>query len=501
MSEYFIGVDIGTTSTKAVMVDKSGRAISKGEREYPIYTPRQTYREQKPEEILRAVIDSLKDCISGAHVNADEIGFISFSAAMHSMIAVDEEGKPLTDAIIWADTRSLIYAEEFKHNGKGLDIYLRTGTPIHPMSPLYKLMWLKEHMQDIYCKTYKFISLKEYVFYNLFGIYAVDYSIASATGIFDIFKLKWDSKVLEMLDIDEDKLSTPVPTTHCVSNLKQAYCEATGLNKNTVFVIGASDGCLANLGSNALKEGTAAVTIGTSGAVRVTFDKPVTDRNGRTFCYILTEERYIVGGPINNGGVIYRWFRDNMAEKGSKYPVLNEVVRSIKPGSEGLLFLPFLMGERAPYWDADLRGAFLGISDIHQRSHFARAVIEGICFDINDVFQAIKEQVGHIDIIMANGGFTAFNEWIQILSNIMDMKIAVQENTESSCLGAVMLGMLATKRVGSLEECSNMIKSYEVYEPVEDEKLIYQELFDIYKQTIESLTPSLKKLAAFQRSN
>jgi gluconokinase len=475
--------------------------LAKGEREYKIYMPEQFFREQKPDEIFEAVLSSLKVCIQQSNINTADIGFVSFSAVMHSLIAVDKAGNPLTDSIIWADTRSASYTEEYKHNGKGLEIYFRTGTPIHPMSPLYKLMWLRDNRNGIFKNAHKFISIKEYIFYKLFGEYIVDYSIASATGMFDIFALQWDREALDILGLNEDRLSKPVPTTYCIRNLKNSYCEFTGLNQSTIFVIGASDGCLANLGSNALKPGTAAVSIGTSGAVRVTFDKPVTDAKGRVFCYILSKDKYVVGGPINNGGVIYRWFRDNLAVSGSKYPLINEAVRNIKPGSDGLIFLPFLMGERAPYWDADLRGGFLGISDMHNRNHFARAVIEGICFDLNDVLQAIREQVGHVEKIMASGGFTAFDEWIQMLSSIMDINIEVQENTESSCLGAVMLGMLATRMVAKLEDCVGMVKSCEVYKPRNNEKEIYERLFGIYRETIEQLTPTLRKLAEFQRNN
>ena len=500
MAKYFIGVDIGTTSTKAVLFNDAGKALTKVEREYQIYMPEQSFREQKPDEIFEAVLFSLKLCIQESNISVNDIGFVSFSAAMHSLMAVDKEGKALTDSIIWADTRSASYTEEYKLNGKGLEIYFRTGTPVHPMSPLYKLMWLRDNRNNIFRTAHKFISIKEYVFYRLFGEYIVDYSIASATGMFDIFMFQWDREALDILGLNEDRLSKPVPTTYCIKDLKDSYCEFTGLNQNTMFVIGASDGCLANLGSNALKPGTAAVSIGTSGAVRVTFDKPVTDVKGRVFCYILSKDKYVVGGPINNGGVIYRWFRDNLAVSGSKYPLINEAVRSIKPGSDGLLFLPFLMGERAPYWDADLRGGFLGISDIHNRNHFARAVIEGICFDLNDVLQAIREQVGNVDRIMASGGFTAFDEWVQMLSSIMNINIEVQESTESSCLGAVMLGMLATGMVAKLEDCVGMVKTYEVYGPQENQRKIYDELFEIYKETVVQLTPTLKKLAAFQRN-
>ena len=505
---YTIGVDIGTTSTKSIIFDLSGNMISKASREYPITSPRQDYKEQNPRELLKAVIDTLWESISISGIDAKDIKFISFSSMMHSIIAVDENGAELTQCIIWADNRSAEYADAYRRSGKGRELYLRTGTPTHPMSPFYKLLWLKNYEPKIFNKAHKFISIKEYVFYHFFNEYIVDYSVASATGMFNIFNLKWDNEALGILDITEASLSRPVPTTYVMKNLKKEICEATGLIPETKLIIGASDGCLANLGSNAIEKGVAAATIGTSGAVRVVFDKPITDPMERVFCYILSEDKYVIGGAINNGGVVYQWFRDVFSEieieQGKllgvdPYILINEKIKETKAGSDGLIFLPFLAGERAPYWNANLRGSFLGISHSHKKNHFARALIEGICFDMNAVFEALKDLTGEIKGLYANGGFTRSEEWVQILCDIMNIQITLSESYESPCLGAVMLGMVATGEAESLEACSHLVRQSKVFTVRKEAKEVYNTLYSIYKNSIDSMTPVLEQLANYQK--
>jgi gluconokinase len=500
---YYIGIDIGTTSTKSIVFDKEGRIISKAVREYPIYSIKPGYREQNPKEILQAVIETLGESIKKSQINVSDLKFISFSSMMHSIIAVDKNCEPLTQCIIWNDNRSVSYVEEFKKSGKGRELYLKTGTPTHPMSPFYKLMWLKDNQPEIYHIADKFVSIKEYIFYKFFHEYVVDYSVASATGMFNIFDLKWDEEVLSILQLEESKLSVPVPTTYVIQNLDAEICKETGLTPQSSFVIGASDGCLANLGSNAIEKGVAAATIGTSGAVRVVFDKPVTDEKERVFCYYLSEDKYVVGGAINNGGIVYRWFRDEFAEvekeKAEKlnidpYVLLNESIEKTKPGSQGLIFLPFLTGERAPYWNANLRGAYIGISDNHGKSHFARALMEGVCYDMNDVLDAVKDLIGEVKHIYANGGFTRSKEWVQMLCDIFGLDVIISNNYESPCVGAVMLGMLAVGEVKDLAECSYLVNENERFYPREELKEKYKQLYGIYKQAVESLTPVLEQL-------
>lgn len=502
----YIGIDIGTTSTKALLFDDNGKVHGKASYGYDIISPAPNKKEQDPDILYHAVITTLSELAKKAKDANQTIECISFSAMMHSLIAVDKDGKPLTNCMIWADGRSAEYANEFKRNGKGIVIYKRTGTPCHPMSPLYKIMWLRDHEKDIFNQTHKFISIKEYVIYKLFGQYLVDYSIASATGLFNIYELTWDKEAIEAAGITEAHLSKPVSTTYKINGMHKELAELIGIQQDTWVVLGASDGCLANLGSKGINVGSVVVTIGTSGAIRIVSDEPLIDERGRTFCYLLTEDKYVAGGAINNGGMVYRWFRDNFGEKEVEeaklqgedtYHYLNQMIEQTEAGSNGLLFVPFLSGERAPYWNADLRGAFFGISDTHKKTHFARAVLEGISFAINDVFTILKEYAKKVDIIYVNGGFTRSKTWVQILCDILGTPIVVSDNYESPCLGACMLGMLALEKVSDLAELGHFLEDGDHYE-VSENKKIYQELFAIYQDIIAHSTTNLMKLAKLQ---
>ncbi|SFD48071.1 gluconokinase [Clostridium uliginosum] len=504
---YLIGVDIGTTSTKSIAFDMDGNVLTKCNVEYPLYNPYPSWSEQNPEEIFRAVLDSIKDVVKENDINKNKLLGISFSSAMHSVIAMDKGGNPLTNCIIWADTRSNKYAEELKNSDIGQDIYMRTGTPIHPMSPLCKLCWLRDNSKDVFNNTNKFISIKEYVFYKLFNKYIVDYSIASATGIFDIYDLRWNKKALEYIGISEEKFSKPVPTTYIIKGLSNVYADYMKIPIETKFIVGASDGCLANLGANAIKDGDAAVTIGTSGAIRVASKKVKNDVSRRIFSYILTEEHYVLGGAVNNGGIIYRWFRDNFSsvEIGSAkqlnidaYDILNLEALKVKPGADGLIFLPYLLGERAPYWDANSKGVFFGVNIKHRREHFLRAVLEGVMYGIYDVGKALEETTGSINTIYATGGFVRSELWVQILADIFNKKVVIAESYESSCLGAAILAMKAMNIINNIEEVEKLVPISKVFEPNIENHKIYAKNFEIYKKLYEKLKDEFTEISKLQ---
>ena len=294
----------------------------------------------------------------------EEIKLLSFSSAMHSLIAMDKNNQPLTECITWADNRASEYADKINNEHNGLEIYKRTGTPIHPMSPLSKIYWLKHEHADIFKNTEKWIDIKTYVFYQLFETYVMDHSIGSATGMMNLNTLNWDKDVLNLLEISEAQLPELVSTTHIMKQVKKNYADIMGINEDTPIVIGASDGVLSNLGVNSYREGEVAVTIGTSGAIRTIIDKPKTDDKGRIFCYVLTEDHYCIGGPVNNGGVVLRWLRDELLASEvetakrlgvDSYDVLTKIASRVKPGANGLLFHPYLAGERAPLWNANAK--------------------------------------------------------------------------------------------------------------------------------------------------
>lgn len=508
--EYLIGVDIGTTSTKSIAFDLEGNVLSKCNIGYNLYNPHPSWSEQDTEEIFRAVLDSIKQVTKENDIKKNRLLGVSFSSAMHSVIAVDRAGMPLTNCIIWADTRSYEYAEELKKIEIGQRIYMKTGTPIHPMSPLCKLCWIRDNEQEIFNKAYKFISIKEYIFFKLFNQFIIDYSIASATGMFDINNFIWNKESLDYIGISEEKLSTPVPTTYSINGLNEVYADYMNIPKDITFIIGASDGCLANLGADAIKDGDAAVTIGTSGAIRVISKTAQNDSSRRIFSYILTENHYVLGGPVNNGGIIYRWFRDNFAtveiESARQlgidaYDILNLEASKVNVGADGLIFLPYLLGERAPYWDANSKGVFFGVNIKHKREHFLRAVLEGVMFGIYDVGRALEETTGKINTIYATGGFVRSELWVQMLADIFNKKVVIAESYESSCLGAAVVGMKGLNIINNIEDVDKMIPISKVFEPNENNHKIYMKNFNIYKKLYRKINEEFIEISNLQNEN
>ncbi|WP_198663109.1 gluconokinase [Paraliobacillus zengyii] len=507
--KYLLGVDIGTTSTKAVLFNRSGKIQSQHAVEYPLHTPVPGAAEQDVEEILQAVKISIREAIKKSSINQDELLFISFSAAMHSLIAVDVDGKPLTQSITWADQRSEPWAKKLKAEN-GHQIYLRTGTPIHPMSPLAKIIWLKNEQPELFKKTAKFISIKEYIFKQFFDTYIIDFSIASATGLFNLENLTWDQGALDAAGISNDQLSTIVPTTHKIHGLQQELADELGIDANLPFIVGANDGVLSNLGVNAIEPGVVALTIGTSGAIRTVTDRPVTDPKGRIFCYALTENHWVIGGPVNNGGMVMRWLRDEVCheevlqakEQGiDPYDLMTEKISNVQAGAEGLIFHPYLAGERAPLWNANARGSFFGLGMHHKKEHMMRAVLEGINLNIYTVLLALEEIIGIPEKIHATGGFAKSPVWRQMLSDVFNQEVQIPESVESSCLGAVVLGLYALGEVDDLNVVSEMIGTTESNRPNQDQVDIYTELIPIFIRLSRLFEEDYDAIVAFQQKH
>ena len=308
------------------------------------------------------------------------------------------------------------------------------------MSPLCKLLWLRDNKKGVFRNAAKFVSMKEFVFHRFFGEYVIDFSVASATGLFDIFDLEWNRLALRHVGISVEKLSLPVPPTRVFRGIRKTYAQRMGVHPDIPFVIGASDGCLANLGSNAIVPKSAAVTIGTSGAIRVISAIPRTDPRQRIFSYTLTPDHYALGGSINNGGIALTWFLENFGKeeiqetrrtKRDPYLLLMSKAAKIPVGAEGLLFLPYLLGERAPYWDASLRGVFFGISLRHSRNHFFRAILEGVIFGLYTVGRVLEPLTGPIERIYASGSIVHSDLWLQILSDVFNKKVIVTDSHEA----------------------------------------------------------------------
>lgn len=505
--KYVVAVDIGTTSTKTLLVDRTG--VIRGEHSigYGIVSDLPGQAEQDPHEIYDAVITGIREVIASSAIEVNQILCVCFSSAMHSLIALDAQFNPLTQSIIWADNRAVKQAERLKKSSEGHGVYLRTGTPLHPMSPMTKLMWLKESDPVTFARAAWFVGIKDYILARLFDRVVVDYSIASGMGLFNLAELTWDKEALQIAGVTVDRLPEPVPTTYRLEGLKAAEAKRMGLAVNTPFVVGAADGVLANLGVGAYEPGIFSVTVGTSGAVRSVVPKPVADPKGRLFCYALTENAWVVGGAINNGGILLRWVRDVLATEEAAearrqgldpYDYLAGLAEQVPAGSEGLLMLPMLTGERAPHWNANARGVFFGLSLTHSKAHMIRSVLEGVVYGLYSVAAALTEVVGPGKEIRASGGFARSVFWRQIMTDVWGMPLIVPDVIESSGLGAAYLGLIAMGEVNDFSGIQTWIQTGSAHTVNIDNNKVYGQLFPLYEQVYDRLKDSFDEIARFQ---
>ncbi|WP_035668658.1 gluconokinase [Flavobacterium sp. 83] len=464
MEQFYIGIDIGTTATKAVCFDKTGKVIRQFTQSYPMYHPKPDWSIQKPAEILDAVLQCINEITKEIKPE-----FISFSSAMQSIIAIDKTGKPITDAILWADNRAHSLAEALKESGQGLHFYQKTGIPIHTFSPMTKIAWLKENDITPFSKAFKFISIKEYIWHHLTGEYVTDSSMASGTGLMNIHTLEWDLDILDYLKIEESQLPAIISPMH----------QSKGLFDGFHYILGGGDGVLANLGTGAMEKGRMALSIGTSGAVRLPVDKPFIDSKMRTQCYHLIDNKYLKLGAVNNGAIVLQWLKESILKTDESFEELFELAETIPAGSEGLLFVPYLLGERAPIWDASAQGTLLGIRIIHSKAHLIRATLEGILFGLLSITEILLPNSGerHKITVMASGGFGKSELWLQMVADIFQMKVIVAETIEASAWGAVLIGFKARGIT-----VSNHPKIGKTFLPNKDSKEIYEQSFDKFKK-------------------
>ncbi len=488
-----IGIDIGTSSTKVSAFMRDGRVLASAQQSYPLLQPEPGFAEQDPDLLLNAVRDCLDTVMASIGQHASITG-ISFSAAMHGIMALDREGKPQTRILTWADTRSQAEAEEIMSGEDASLIYQFTGVPIHPMSPLCKLRWLNHHRPDIMEKAFMFAGIKEYVLFKLTGQWVVDHSMASATGLFDIHALRWYAPALRWAGVRSEQLPEPVPVTWNTAFWAQETAPGNGEAGWTPailgdepnrpyprLVIGGSDGCLANLGSGTMEPGQLALTIGTSGAVRMTVPHPAPDPLGRTFNYILWPGAYVTGGPVNNGGIIIQWFSEAILGRPFRGAedfnwFLDEACR-VPPGAEGLTCLPWFLGERAPVWDAGARGIFHGMTLQHSRAHMMRAIVEGICFSLFSIAEILAQTAGPAARIFASGGFTASPAWVQMIADIFGKPVELVQDADASAMGAAIIGFIATGEAQGWEDFQSWWGSRKRFKPETKDQGLYRDAY------------------------
>lgn len=435
-----LAIDIGTSNIKALVVDAEGKELFSNQFPCVTHHPHVGFSEQDPDKIFRDVCLAIQSCPTDIK---NDISFISLSSAMHSVMAVDEQGNPLTSLVIWSDLRSKEEHNGIHKNKQLFDQLTRTGTPVHPMSPLCKIMWWQKHQPEMVERTHKFIGIKEYIWFKFFECYEVDHGIASATGLFDIEKKSWFDPALALAGIKAEKLSKPVSVYHYRNIANEALLAELGLPSQVPVVVGSSDGCLAQLGSGAMDSSALSLTIGTSGAVRRVVAEKQGTFNPLIFRYLLDENTLIEGGATNNGAVLIDWFQKTFLSEPISTEKFIERAFTAPPGADGLLFLPYIYGERAPLYDPDAFGIFLGMHQQHRQEHIMRALLEGIVFALYDIAKLIEGNSGTYERIIASGGFVRSPEWTQLVADVFGKPVYVPQREDASAWGAALLGFTA----------------------------------------------------------
>ncbi len=474
-----IGFDIGTGSCKANAFYTSGRLIAGTQVFYDVQHYREGFAEQDPDELTKNFCKCIKKLTAQLPEPPLAIGI---SSAMHSLILLDDKAKPLTPLLTWEDTRSREIAAQLRNEPIGKKIYRLTGTPIHSMSPLCKIAWFSKNQKKLFRKAAKFIGIKEYLWHQMFGTFEIDHSIASATGLFNIKKLSWEKSALDFCGIHAGQLSTPVPTLTARKNLSEQFRKTVGLSEDTFICIGASDGCLANAGTH-ISGKVAAVTIGTSSAIRITSPQPIIDSNSMIFNYLLDKKSYVCGGPSNNGGNVIQWmlkqFLSDERLTDKDFEKVEVHSKDIAPGCDGLVCLPYFFGERAPLWDEKATAVFFGIKETHSKYHLIKAAQEGIAFSLRMILENLEKKYGTIQTLYASGGFIHSKNWVQILSDITGKKVVINEHTDASATGAAMWAARSLKLKTAIGKVS---QSKVAVSPIHRNKNIYNQQFSIFKK-------------------
>lgn len=502
-----ITIELGTNAVRVYAFDLSGNLIGSAKGAYPTFHPEPDYSEQDPEQIFITMLYVLKNFLNeNVHGNKYKVVTICFSSSMHSVLAIDKHGVPLGNVLTWSDNRGKHEAKTLKASAIGDTIYKATGTPLHPMSPLVKISWMKNKDKERFKKTYKFLSIKSYIIQQLTGEYIIDHSLASATGLFNIHKLKWDSDALAYAGITPARLPDLVSVFHITGKLKKEYQTSLGLSADTKIITGSSDGCLATLGAGVWNDGKATITIEDSGAMRVMGKEILKDEKQRFFNYVLTEGYYVSGGPTNNGGIIFEWFAKQFGEFKYAYDIENcmeELIKDaskINPGSDGLLFLPYLLGERAPIWNANARGVYFGLNINHGQKHFIRATIEGILYEMYNIGKTLEEHRS-IKSLSVNGSFATIPFCSQMIADIFNKPVGISKNKSSVGQGAFLLSAAGMGIYKNLEEAAESVEFAETFLPNKQHNGIYKEYAEIFQKLSTKFNAEFEAIANLQQKN
>ena len=491
--DLLLGIDVGTGGCKALLVDTRGEVIAHATTEYPLSTPRPLWSEQDPEQWWSATIASITAVLGEAPVDPARVAGVGLTGQMHGLVLLDAAGDVLRPAILWNDQRCSEQCDEI-HGRLGRDSMIqRTGKPVLTGFTAPKILWVREHEPEAYRAVARVLLPKDFVRYRLTGKFLSDVADASGTSLFDVGERRWSDDILEALQIPRAWLPEVTESPVASAAVSAEAARNTGLVEGTPVVAGAGDQAAEAVGCGVVDDGSVSITIGTSGVVFAATETLRQDSTGRlhAYCHASAGLWHVMGVMLSAGGSL-RWYRDTVANE--PYDVLLDAAASVEPGSDGLLFLPYLSGERTPHADPRARGAFVGLTLRHGKSHLTRAVLEGVTFGLRDSLELVGALGMAVSRVRVSGGGARSAMWRQLMADVLGVEIATVNVTEGAAFGAALLaGVGVGVWPGVVDAARSVVRETGLLHPGPD-RAVYDECYQRYRALYPALAPVFAQL-------
>ena len=495
MLKYLLAHDLGTSGNKAVLFTTDGKLVKSAVYSYNTDYFNNNWAEQDAGDWWKAVCATTKEILQG--VEREQVAAVSFSGQMMGCLCVDKNGEPLRKSIIWADQRAVKEADRIQDKIGNERFYRITGHRISAAYGLQKLMWIRNNQPEVYEATYKMLNSKDYIIYKLTGKFVTDYSDATGTTALDLNTYQWSDEVIGAAGIDGGKLPDLKPSTYVVGGVTKQAAEQTGLAEGTPVVCGGGDGLCATVGAGCIREGMAYNVLGSSSWISITSEKPIYDEQMRTFNWAHIIPGYVAPcGTMQAAGVSYSWLKNEICtseteealKRGvSPYELINEEIEKSPAGANGLIFLPYLLGERSPRWNPNARGAFIGLKMEHKRADMLRSVLEGVTLNLDIILKAFSKHIP-IKEITAIGGGAKGKVWRQIMADIYGIPVLKPNYLEeATSMGAAVTGGVGAGVFSDFSVINRFIEITDVQKPDEASSRKYEAIKPVFEECYASL--------------
>lgn len=497
MSAYVLGIDVSTTATKALLLDGQGQVVAVAATEYPFDTPHPLWSEQDPAVWWYAAIQSIRQVLAQSKISPAAVAAVGLTGQMHGLVLLDQAGAVLRPAILWNDQRTGAQCDEIRARVGKTEFIRITGNDALTGFTAPKILWVRDEEPEIFARAAKFLLPKDYLRFRLTGDYATDRAGAAGTVLLDLRTRDWSYDLLKTLEIPASFVAPTHEGPQVTGVISPTAAAATGLVAGTPVVAGGGDQAAGAVGVGAVAEGIVSLALGTSGVVFATVNSPFYDPEGRlhAFCHAVPGRWHLMGVMLAAAGSL-RWYRDTLAP-GVGYDDLLAPAAAIPPGSEGLLYLPYLTGERTPYPDPLARGAFVGLTVRHTQPHLTRAVLEGVAFGLRDSFELMKGVgLAQITQVRVSGGGARSALWRQILADVLDAELVTVNTTEGAAYGAAILAGVGAALWPDVDTaCTQLIRITGSTAPNRDTVAAYAPAYAAYRELYPALRPSFQRLA------